>query len=82
MRRLFAVGLLILVLTTGCGAKDTVTITADPDSYTPLMSSVQGITLTPDFVTKTDYKNLVYIGKPARVSLSTKEKKLIIRVKR
>ena len=60
MKRLFAAGLLILVLITGCGAKDTVTITADPDSYTPLMSSVQGITLTPDFVTKTNYKNLVY----------------------
>lgn len=42
------------------GAGDAVTITADPNSYTPLMSSVQGITLTPELASKTNYKNLVY----------------------
>jgi hypothetical protein len=52
--------LFALLLTTGCGAKDTVAITADPDTYSPLMSSVQGITLTPDFETKKDYEELVY----------------------
>ena len=44
-----------------CGnTSDKVTITADPNAYTPAMSSVQGITLTPDFETKKSYENLVY----------------------
>jgi hypothetical protein len=60
MRRLISVVILILVSMTGCGTKDTVTITADPNTYTPLMSSVQGIKLTPDFVTKKNYEDLVY----------------------
>ena len=61
MRRFFyVVLLLIVILTAGCGAKDTVTINADPKTYTPFMSSVQGITLTPDFITKTKDKILVY----------------------
>lgn len=60
MKKLLSVMILILLLNTGCGAKDTVTITADPNSYTPLMSSVQGIALTPVFETEASYKNLVY----------------------
>ena len=60
MKRLLFVMILILILTTGCSSKDTVTITADPNSYTPSMSSVQGITLTPDFETKTSYSSLTY----------------------
>lgn len=39
---------------------DTVTIAADPNSYTPLMSSVQGIKLTPVFETEANYEDLVY----------------------
>ena len=60
MKRLLSTVILILVLITGCSTNDTVTITADRNSYTPLMSSAQGITLTPNFETKTNYKNLVY----------------------
>lgn len=52
--------ILILILITGCSTNDTVTITADRNSYTPLMSSAQGITFTPNFETKTNYKNLTY----------------------
>lgn len=60
MKRLLSTVILILVLITGCSTSDTVTITADRNSYTPLMSSAQGITLTPNFETKMNYKNLVY----------------------
>jgi hypothetical protein len=60
MKGLFSAVIIVLILIAGCGAKNNVTITAEPKSYTPLMSSVQGITLTPDFETKTNYKNLVY----------------------
>lgn len=60
MKKLLSAMILILILVTGCGAKDTVTITADPNSYTPLMSSVQGITLTPVFEPKTNHENVVY----------------------
>jgi hypothetical protein len=35
-------------------------IKADPISYTPAMSSVRGITLTPDFETKKHYKDIEY----------------------
>jgi hypothetical protein len=51
---------ILIILLSGCSTNDSVTITADRNSYTPLISSAQGITLTPDFKTKTDYKNLVY----------------------
>lgn len=57
---LLTVLVFILLSAAGCGAKDTVTITAEPDSYSPLMSSVRGITLTPDFETEKNYEELIY----------------------
>ena len=61
MKRLFLIMGFILMLLVGCSkTSDKVTITTDPNSYTPLMSSAQGITMTPNFETKRSYENLVY----------------------
>lgn len=61
MKRIFfAACLIILLLLTGCGQGDVVTITAEPDSYSPSMSSVRGITMTPNFITDNSYENIVY----------------------
>ena len=61
MKRLLLIMGFILMLLVGCGNNsDRVTITTDPNAYTPAMSSVQGITMTPDFETKKSYENLVY----------------------
>jgi hypothetical protein len=63
MRKLFltlAVGLTI-ILFVGCNKiNDTVTITTDRNSYTPAMSSAQGITMTPNLKTEKKYTKLVY----------------------
>jgi len=61
MKKRFLIMVFILILLAGCGnTSDKVTITTDPNTYTPAMSSVQGITMTPDFETKKSYENLVY----------------------
>jgi len=61
MKRLLLIMGVILMLLAGCGNNsDQVSITTDPNAYTPAMSSVQGITMTPDFETKKSYENLVY----------------------
>jgi len=53
MKRLILVMGFIFMLLAGCGnTGDKVTITTDPNAYTPAMSSVQGITMTPAFETK------------------------------
>jgi hypothetical protein len=50
-----------MILLVGCNnGDDRVVITNDVDSYSPLMSSIRGITLTPNFESKNSYKNLVY----------------------
>lgn len=61
MKRLFLIMGFILMLLVGCNkTSDKVTITTDRNSYTPAMSSAQGITMTPNFETKQSYENLVY----------------------
>lgn len=60
MKRILFAACLIILLLAGCGQKDMVTITAEPDSYSPLMSSVQGITMTPNFETYKSYENIVF----------------------
>ena len=61
MKKRFLIMGFILMLLAGCGnTSDKVTITTDPNAYTPAMSSVHGITMTPDFETKKSYENLVY----------------------
>jgi hypothetical protein len=51
----------ILILFVGCSnTSDKVTIATDRNVYTPLMSSAQGITMTPDFETKKSDENLIY----------------------
>ena len=62
-KRLVLIGL-ILILLAGCGGtNDQVTITAEPDAYTPTMSSVQGITLTPEFKGESSDNEVVYSWK-------------------
>jgi hypothetical protein len=52
---------LIIILLTGCGGKgDYVTITTEPDSYSPTMSSVRGITMTPEFTSEKTYDNIIF----------------------
>ncbi|GKU24195.1 hypothetical protein [Clostridium folliculivorans] len=61
MKRLFLIVGVVLILLVGCNnTSDKVTITTDPNSYTPSMSSVQGIKMTPNFETKKSYENLNY----------------------
>ena len=61
MKKLSPIIVLLLILLVGCNnTNDNVTITTDRNAYTPLMSSAQGITLTPDFETKKNYENIVY----------------------
>ena len=61
MKKRFLIVGFILMLLAGCGnTSDIVTITTDRNAYTPAMSSAQGITMTPDFETKKNYKNLIY----------------------
>lgn len=51
----------ILISFAGCNKSgDTVTIITDINLYTPAMSSVKGITMTPDFKTEKNYEKLVY----------------------
>lgn len=61
MKRLIILMGFVMILLVGCkNDSDTVAITTDINSYTPLMSSAQGIEMTPDFETKKSYENLVY----------------------
>lgn len=63
MRKLFLtlIAGLIIILSVGCNKSiDAVTITTDRNSYTPAMSSTQGITMTPNFKTQRKYANLIY----------------------
>ena len=61
MKRLFLIMGFALILLVGCNnTSDKVTITTYPNSYTPSMSSVQGIKMTPNFETKKSYENLIY----------------------
>ena len=61
MKRLFLAACLILMLLTGCaGEGDIVTISTDTDSYSPAMSSIRGITLTPNFTTNKSYESILY----------------------
>ena len=51
----------IIILLAGCNkSENAVTITTDRNSYTPVMSSAQGITMTPNFKTQNKYTNLIY----------------------
>lgn len=51
----------IIILFVGCNKSNgTVTITTDRNSYTPAMSSTQGITIIPNFKTEKKYTKLVY----------------------
>lgn len=61
MKRLIIIFGFFFMLLVGCNkSNDTVTITTNINSYTPSMSSVQGITMTPKFKTVKSYENLVY----------------------
>jgi len=61
MKRLFLIMMFILILLVGRNnTSDKVTITTDRNSYTPAMSSAQGIKMTPIFVTKKSNENLIY----------------------
>jgi hypothetical protein len=61
MKRLITIFGFFLMLLVGCNkSNDIVTITTNINSYTPSMSSVQGITMTPKFKTEKSYENLVY----------------------
>ena len=61
MKRLIITFGFFLMLLVGCNkSNDAVTITTNINSYTPSMSSVQGITMTPKFKTEKSYENLVY----------------------
>ncbi|MGE5628142.1 MAG: hypothetical protein ACM3X7_08490 [Solirubrobacterales bacterium] len=61
MKKLFLIIGFALILLAGCNSNsDRVTITTDRNSYTPSMSSAQGIKMTPDFETKKSCKNLIY----------------------
>lgn len=75
MKKLFLLLVFILILLAGCNktndtttktndtvatTNDTVTITTDINSYTPAMSSVQGITMSPDFKSEKNYAKLEY----------------------
>ena len=61
MKRLFLIMGFVLILLVGCNnASDKVTITTDRNSYTPSMSSAQGIKMTPSFEAKKSYENIIY----------------------
>jgi hypothetical protein len=61
VKRLFIIIGFILVLFTGCSNNNyKVTITTDRNSYTPSMSSAQGIKMTPNLGTKKSYGNFIY----------------------
>ncbi|MEL7646485.1 MAG: hypothetical protein AAGU76_00245 [Sedimentibacter sp.] len=75
MKRLFLLLGFISILLAGCNktndtntitndtvntTSDTVTITTDRNSYTPVMSSAQGITMSPDFKSEKNYAKLEY----------------------
>lgn len=57
---IFMVGC-VLILLTGCNlTNDRVKITTDRNSYTPTMSSAQGIKMTPTFESINSYAKLIY----------------------
>lgn len=61
MKRFFLILGFILMLLVGCTKTiDTVTINTDINSYTPAMSSVQGITMTPNFKSEKSFSKLIY----------------------
>jgi hypothetical protein len=61
MKKLFLIMGFVLILLVGCNkASERVTITTDRTSYTPSMSSAQGIKMTPNFETKKSYEDLIY----------------------
>jgi hypothetical protein len=61
MKRLIIIFGFFLMLLVGCNkSNDIVTITTNINTYTPSMSSVQGITMTPKFKTEKSFENLVY----------------------
>lgn len=61
MKRLFLIIGLLLILLAGCSdSNDKVTITVDLGAYTPAMSSVRGISMTPNFETKKNYEHIVF----------------------
>ena len=61
MKRLFLIMGFILMLLISCSNTNAkVTISADRDAYSPLMSSARGITLTAKFESKKNYEKLVY----------------------
>lgn len=58
---LILIAVFIIILLAGCNkSENAVTITTDRNSYTPVMSSAQGITMTPNFKTQNKYTNLIY----------------------
>ena len=61
MKRLSIIMGFVLILLVGCNnASDKVTITTDRNSYSPLMSSAEGIKMTPNFETKKSNEELTY----------------------
>jgi hypothetical protein len=61
MRKLFFIMGFIFVLLAGCNnTGDKFSITTDVNSYAPFMSSVQGITMRPNFDTEKTYGKLIY----------------------
>jgi hypothetical protein len=61
VKRLFLIIGFVLILLVGCNnAGDKFTITTDRNSYTPSMSSAQGIKMTPNFKTKKSFEDLIY----------------------
>ena len=66
MKRLFLIMGFTLILLAVCNnVSDRVTITTDRNSYTPSMSSAQGIKMTPNFETNKSYENLIYYWETA-----------------
>ena len=61
MKRLSIIMGFVLTLLVGCNnASDRVTITTDRNSYTPSMSSAQGIKMIPNYETKKSNEELTY----------------------
>ena len=61
MKKFFLILGFILMLLVGCNKTiDTVTINNDISTYTPAMSSVQGITMTPNFKSEKSFPKLIF----------------------